>query len=1107
MLKLRRSFFRAIFTVILFVATSTLFSSSAQQPKPAQSDPIWALLDLPAPLPESAYDYADPWDHEKKLPIPGDDAPIELLIKYWTRHDPLTLDQPAPNEKVKLRFLDAIEKDPELIPGFLLLDLLPDTVEAHDRVKAWLDGRWPVTDSEKSDQERAREWLMIHSHYLRDELIRNASDPYETEGYIHSERFLIALAGWDWEKAVPVLEQHITSNSPKRAALALSLQYSHAADTRDAVLESALRGRLQNIVADRQSPAYARAKACEALLKAEWPGRDKWYLSLFNDETLRELKDGRDLLRPMATPLITDPDKWIPVVTRLVGDSNRTIHDAAVAALMRINSWKPRRETILPLLPWLFDQKWSSASDRERLLENLMGVQVPECVPGLIAIIDNEEDYQFLQTAVRTICCYHAPQAAAALKQASKKADIYDLSIAIVACGALSDEEMIERLEKYALHINRFSADSGLDYQSFGGDFDSFEWKIGSRLSEPEYAPIHLAARLLDRVKKLQAEKPDLAAKLMSVIQRWPAPVIFQNIVERIADGTADRLAIGQALLHREKLRGVVADELQQIINKGGRGAGIAVVLLNDQTSQIEILNGRDREAQTALLACARLTREHLPIDVVGGLYKLKDSRMSLAVDRYLESEDSVEARRLILGLHPGEAMILGATWSFNPRPRGEFFKWEEKLSEEVKSQDGSKEIFAMAVGVPEIYRSMVIRVRNDKAFAVKAEDKYREEYRELTEQEWRESSDLFNSVEFDELPPLIHVPSSNAIGHTIPSHTMFVHVKSSGGRRVFTNAVTEQSKGKTAHQRLYNLFWALAKSDGFKVRYKLEDHIKGLEVLYSDDENPAQNVCMQDRQMRVLVKEDLIDEQEKPLRTRKSARPQAWRWRTLQNGKPGEITQEPAACPVTKFEEQYDKEIVGNRDETFRTPWQLRNGAEMIRVGYQRNSQSRSPGVWRLKPGREPERIAEGEYGWPLVTKDGKWLVATQFGKSAEKTLHTIVRFDLRTNQPLKTEFSSKDYVQAVAEIAPLGKVLIVRPDDISLRIPEGDFYLLDPATGATEPVKGEFRPLQQQTYRPLQSVAGSTEYWAAIPDEKQNRTQIGRYDAKRFVFKPLMD
>jgi len=331
--------------------------------------------------------------------------------------------------------------------------------------------------------------------------------------------------------------------------------------------------------------------------------------------------------------------------------------------------------------------------------------------------------------------------------------------------------------------------------------------------------------------------------------------------------------------------------------------------------------------------------------------------------------------------------------------------------------------------------------------------------------------------------------------------------VKSSGGRRIFTNTVTGQGKGKTAHQRLYNLFSALAKSDGFKLRYKLEDHIKGLEVLYADDENPAQNVCVQDHQARVLVKEDFIDGQEKPLRTRKWARPQAWRWRTLQNGKIGEITQEPAACPITKFEEQYDKEIGGNRDETFRTPWQSQKGNEVIRVGYLNDTQSNNPGVWRLKPGSQPERIAEGDYGWPLVTRDGKWLIVTQYGKSAEKTLNTIVRFDLRTDQSFKTEFSSEDYVQAVAEIAPLGKVLIVRPDHSYLSLPEGDFYLLDPATGATEPVKGEFRPLQQQTYRQLQSVVGSTEYWAAIPDEERNRTQIGRYDARRFAFKPLME
>src|SRR5262249_7959243 len=339
--------------------------------------------------------------------------------------------------------------------------------------------------------------------------------------------------------------------------------------------------------------------------------------------------------------------------------------------------------------------------------------------------------------------------------------------------------------------------------------------------------------------------------------------------------------------------------------------------------------------------ACARLTREPLPVEAVGDLYKLEDSRMSLAVDRYLESEDSAEARRLILARHPGEAMILGANRSFDPRPRGEFFNWEEKLREEVKRQDGSEEIFAMAVGSLKILQSMIIRVHNGKAFAVKAKDESRDEYRELTEQEWREATDLFNSVEFDELQPLIWVPPNTGMGHYNLPHTVFAHVKSDGGRRIFTNTVTEHGKGKTAHQRLYNLFSALAKSDGFKLRYKLEDHIKGLEVLYTDDEIPAQNVCLQDHQTRVLFKEDFKDGQEKPLRKRNWARPQALRWRTLQNGRPGEVTQEPAACPVTKFEEQFGKEIGGNRDETFRAPWQLRKGDEMIRIGYLSDTRS----------------------------------------------------------------------------------------------------------------------------------------------------------------------
>jgi len=57
---------------------------------------------------------------------------------------------------------------------------------------------------------------------------------------------------------------------------------------------------------------------------------------------------------------------------------------------------------------------------------------------------------------------------------------------------------------------------------------------------------------------------------------------------------------------------------------------------------------------------------------------------------------------------------------------------------------------------------------------------------------------------------------------------------------------------------------------------------------------------------------------------------------------------------------------------------------------------------VWRLKPGQTAELISQNYGGWPLDTKDGRWLIVNQFGESSKKTLNTIVRFDLRTNTPL---------------------------------------------------------------------------------------------------------
>ena len=102
------------------------------------------------------------------------------------------------------------------------------------------------------------------------------------------------------------------------------------------------------------------------------------------------------------------------------------------------------------------------------------------------------------------------------------------------------------------------------------------------------------------------------------------------------------------------------------------------------------------------------------------------------------------------------------------------------------------------------------------------------------------------------------------------------------------------------------------------------------------------------------------------------------------------------------------------------------------------------------------------------------------------------------------------------------LNKVLIVRDDNYEGE--EGAYVaeekedaapadadpsgmlLVDAATGVTQPIAGEFRPISQQTFRPLQKTSRLNEFWAAIPDPEKNETEVGIFDTNHFGFRALM-
>src|SRR5580698_399304 len=98
------------------------------------------------------------------------------------------------------------------------------------------------------------------------------------------------------------------------------------------------------------------------------------------------------LREPLAVPVDRDPDRWIPVMTRMVGDADRAVHDSAVSCLVRFHLDSGRKDALTPLLPWLMNPKWSSARNRLRLIQTVDRLDMKESIPGLIAVLGEEDD-------------------------------------------------------------------------------------------------------------------------------------------------------------------------------------------------------------------------------------------------------------------------------------------------------------------------------------------------------------------------------------------------------------------------------------------------------------------------------------------------------------------------------------------------------------------------------------------------------------------------------------------------------------------------------------------------------------------------------------------
>jgi len=1040
---------------------------------------------------------------------PADDAPIMELVDYWSSHSRNDKLAPKLSDRVRQRLLEACEDNPELFAS--LINYLPENADTHDRLYKLLNKE---TEGETTWKPGLRRWLRRNSAYFRDELVKATLAPEYNEYYARED--FRALARLDWNAARPILEKLASDRNVFWTPAPLIVLYEHAAQEGDSERTESYRALLKEIVENGQGSQESVEETLASLMSTEWSGQEEWIVSLFTKPVFSGVQRNLDILDPI---LLRDTDKWLPVISNLVGHNQRAVHKAAVRCMVKFlqasGDEKNQKEIIQKLIPWLTGPSWAAKEDRLDHLDHLDRIEFirtlarlnrPEVKPGLIWILDYDETPDIRALAAEALIQYRDPRAIPALRRALEKEkkewNRQEIVTALAECGGFSDDEMAEAVEAFARvgkkeferNVEAALSDPSLEMfplkASIGRVFYPSAW-----ITETIQATEGLAFRLIERAKALRATEPTVARNILRVAEDAPFRVAEANLIERIGEGWADVDSITVALKRRDALRKSVGDELYGLIKQGGYVAGVAAAILDDEREHRKTLAGTDLKAQLALLAGARYTRDKLPVELVGKLLDSPDRALAKAAESYLEVEASAEARKLFLARRRGEAYILGE----DAVPGNEELRaWEEVMRNEIKSGNGLEAIYALAR--PDSingFDGVIIRVRDGKAemSVHKAERGVHEtekgrNVRWLTDSEFEELNSFTSRQDVEDLGPESY-SERNMNGN---SNYEYLRLRKEGGRRIVIDDLRREPKNPTLREEISGLFYRLSRSGEFTTRYDFEDKIPGVEVVLADNKRSVLKVCAEGGEMRALIKE-------KGVEYRQGGANAGPEWREISSGKPGEVRDEPSACHKLNRPSSAPKNATVINLNSFSQPSQSDEAQFYATDG-------EDAGIWKVVEGIEPVRIVSGNYSQPVITPDGKWLVAVKHVIDEDRRL---IRRNLESGEEFAVTPTQSAFSYRLAYVAAHGKVLLKRLDSYSL---EGKFdsgnesYLLDPETGTVQPVKGEFRPLSSPLSRAPQSAGAPNLFWAAIYDvEKEAGMKFGRYDSKNFAFTSLLE
>ena len=667
---------------------------------------------------------------------------------------------------------------------------------------------------------------------------------------------------------------------------------------------------------------------------------------------------------------------------------------------------------------------------------------------------------------------------------------------------------------------------------------EDLSYMLGSQLLSNENPSDELVRGVVARIDAYDKRDPVTAETMRRILMSWNGRAVNALLLRDLKVGRSDADSVVKLLSVRKQMREGQMSDITDARNGGPLAQGVAPCLMEDAASMEVVLDSGGDQAKAALLACARLIRAKLAIPKVASVLKSPNKVLALAAERYLESEDSPEARAIILGMYPNQARILGAKTSFETNGTtgtpgkfltalfasvspyfaaeeyaystfnydASFVEAEKRLQREVLTNPELIGVYAYGRSFVHIYKDRVVFSWSDDPA------RYRE--RVLEQNEWENLMAYLAHYDVDKLPPFL------ACTGECDSFQLLM-LSRNGGRRVFAKTSEPPPEFIAGLDKIFEEM----RQRPAKLKYYAASAVPGLEVHFADDQLAATTVWKDGADIRVLVTDEnrskvieseiakLQEEAEASLeegadnsahyqkfyKMREDRKYDSFGWFRLAGDALGEAVPQPQQAEYIPLKDGFSPPAAWGQ-------WRAKTPNLEIRGD--------ETGLYKITAGRVT-RIRSGNYSDPVVTTNGRWVIAAKY---TDDTGMNLVRVSLLNNREFPIRSGDYSISRPVAYIASVNKVLVTsysEEDHHDEYVDENykesayddgrGYYFLDPDTGAVTKSVGEVRPVAQQTFRALQPTGAPGEFWAALPRGTAG-TLVGRYSTRTFTFKPVL-